>query len=161
VLDAGSRPMILQRLVVPWMSIEHADHLVQLNATELIKRLATYIPLGPVGERLSPHSEGVIEAQEEYTSRYEAEEKERENKRAERLQSLHLSIAQGPFVKALGAFYHLQDETWPELSTERIGWLAEQVSTRFVDIDLKTSIIFGEGKFVVPANRTRDLAQNR
>jgi energy-coupling factor transporter ATP-binding protein EcfA2 len=125
VLDAGSRPMILQRLVVPWMTIEHADHLVQLNATELIKRLATYIPLGPVRERLSPHSEGVIEAQEEYTARYEAEEKERENKRAERVQSLHLSIAQGPFVKALGAFYHLQDETWPELSPERIGWLAE------------------------------------
>jgi energy-coupling factor transporter ATP-binding protein EcfA2 len=145
LLDAGSQPRILDRLTVRWMTVAHADHLVETKATELIKRLATYIPVGPVRERLSPYSEGLIEAQEEYTARYDAEQKEEENKRAERVQSLQQTIAQDSFVKALGAFYHLKDEIWPELPPERVAWLAEQTSARFVEMDLQNSITFGEG----------------
>jgi ABC-type dipeptide/oligopeptide/nickel transport system ATPase component len=144
-LETGRRPRILDRLLARWMTVAHADLLIATETTELIQRLAAYLPIGPVRERLSPYSDGLIATQEENTARYEAEQKEEENKRAERVQSLQETIAQDYFPKALGAFYHLKDEIWPELPPERIAWLAEQVSTRFVDLDLMTSITFGPG----------------
>ena len=144
-LEAGLIPRILNHLIARWMTVLHADLLIGMEATELIQGLAGYIPVGPVRERLSPYSDGLIPAQEENTAKYEAQNKEEEDKRAERVLSLQQTIVEDSFLKALAGFYRLNDEIWPQLSPERIAWLAGQVSRRLVDLDLRTSITFGPG----------------
>jgi hypothetical protein len=144
-------PIAIDRQVAQWMTLAEADQLVELQATDLIRRLSVYLPLGPVRERLSPHSDGIIPAQNENTVRYRAEEALREQGRADRIATKQGVVRTGTFDQALNALYSLEEETWPELTAERREWLAREVSRWFVENDLNRAIVHhGDNSWTQP-----------
>jgi hypothetical protein len=150
-LDTRAYPVALSRETAEWMTLEHADLLIEREATNLIQRISGYLPMGPVRERLSPHSGGVIRMQEENTERYRAEEAARQKESSERIAAKQELIRTGDFNGALNTFLCLEEETWPELTFERRAWLAAQISAWFEENDLSRTIVHhGGGSWTQP-----------
>jgi hypothetical protein len=151
LLSSHITPVVINRQIAEWMTVAHADQLIERRATDLIRRLSVYLPPGPVRERLAPHSGGIVSAQDENAERYRAEHALLEEERAERIATKQELVRTGGFEQALHAFHGLEEETWPELTTERREWLGEQVPGWFVETDLHRAIVHhGDNSWTQP-----------
>jgi len=141
----------VDQLVAELMTVETAQWLIDNHAVPLIKQFSPYLQ-GPVRDRLRPFSDGLIDAQEENSRIYAAEQAERENKRKQDIALLKERIASGrDFRQTLTDFYQLSDSHWAELSADHKSWLAAQVSKLLIELDLVHSIVWTGDSLRSPA----------
>jgi hypothetical protein len=140
----------VDQLLADSMTLETGQWLIEHHATELIKQFSPFIH-GPVRDLLRPHSEGLIDLQEENSKKYAAERTENENARNQQLASLQGQIATGrDFVKTINNFYQLPESHWPELSADHKKWLSIEASRFLVKLDLEHSIAWEADALSVP-----------
>jgi hypothetical protein len=117
-----------------------ARWLIQSSATEIIKDLAPFVG-GDVREALRPYSCGVIDAQDEAARQYAAEQQAAELQHRTRIELLQQSLMQRTtLADTLGDLQELKDEHWPELSRDFKTWLAAEIGTLMVSLNLEQSI---------------------
>jgi hypothetical protein len=138
------------QLLADSMTTETGQWLIDHHATELIKQFSPFIH-GPVRDLLRPHSEGLIDLQEDKAKAYAAERSEKENARNQQLALLQEQIANGrDFVKTLNSFSQLPESHWPELKIDHKTWLALEVSSFLLKLDLEHAIRWEGDALSVP-----------
>jgi hypothetical protein len=150
---AGSeerRFFFVDEIVASLLNLGAAKWLVEKGATGTIKRFAGYVR-GPVREFLKPHSEGLIESQEKWAAKHRDEEKERKLNRQLELETLQADVPQRESLdEVLAAVVRLKEEHLPELIEPRKNWLAQQISTRLVELNLAESVRWKENTLWLP-----------
>jgi hypothetical protein len=133
------------------MTVETGQWLIDHRATELIKQFSPFIH-GSVRDLLRPHSDGLIDLQEDNARVYAAERTERENDRNQQVALLQEQIATGrDFIKTLNSFYQLPESHWAELTADHKAWLSREVSSFLLKLDLEHSIAWQGDALSVPA----------
>lgn len=142
--QTGRIPVHHAQLLGRWMTMRHAQFIVEAGAFELLRNLSPFIPRGAIRQFLSPHTLGLMELQEENTVQSERQEREREQQREERSQAQRESISHGSFWEVLNALATLNEKNWPTLPADRRDWLASEASARLVVLDLSKTIYYGQ-----------------
>jgi hypothetical protein len=144
------RFFFVDEIVASLLNLRAAKWLVEQGATDTIKRFAGYLR-GPVREFLKPHSEGLIESQEEWAAKHHDEEKERKQNRQRELETLQTGVRQRESLdEVLAAVVRLKEEHLPELDEARKSWLTQQVSTRLVELNLAETVQWKETTLWLP-----------
>jgi hypothetical protein len=137
-------PHHLAQRVGRWLTMRHAEWIVETESFVLLQNLSPFIPLGEVRQFLSPHTLGLMEQQEQNSAELERQEGERQQQRDERFEALRNSIVSGTFWEALNALATLDEKEWPAVPSERLELLSRDASDRLQTIDLATAISYGE-----------------
>jgi hypothetical protein len=141
--EAGQLPHRLGQRLGRWMTMYHAEWIVDAQAFPLVRNLSPFIPIGEVRQYLSPYTLGLMEIQEENSANSEQQERQRRQQREERTQTQQQTILQGTFWEALRALATLDERDWPTLPPERKLWLAANASERLQAFDLSRTIQYG------------------
>jgi hypothetical protein len=144
------QPFFVEEIVAAFLNLNAAKWLVEKNATETIKRFAGYLR-GPVREFLKPYSGGLIESQEQWAVKHRDEDDERRRRHEGELATLRRNIRENESLdEVLGAVLRLKEEHLPEVDNAREIWLAEKVSARLVELNLRQSIQWKENTLWLP-----------
>jgi hypothetical protein len=127
-----------------WMTVRHAEWIVDAGAFPLLRNLSPFIPLGEIRQFLSPHTFGLMETQERNSAEAQQQERGREQRRDERSEAQRRAITEGTFWDTLNALVSLDEKEWPTLPGERKQWLASEASARLLVLDLSKTIYYGE-----------------
>ena len=112
----------VDQIVAGMLTLETAQWLVDHKAISIIKVLAGYVR-GPIRELLRPHSEGLIDAQEEAYEKHLVENADRDSARETRVAGLQQHLFSSTTIEdALKDFADLTKDHWPALpAITRIG----------------------------------------
>lgn len=143
--EAGEVPFRIGQRLGSWMTMRHAEWIVDAEAFGVLRSLATFIPRGEVRTFLSPYTFGLMDEQERNSAEYERQQRERQEQSQTRENLLRDAIIHGSFWEAVNATVKLDDKEWPILSSERKDSFSRDISARLVELDLNASIIYGSG----------------
>lgn len=142
--ESGKIPFRQAQRLGRWMTMHHAEWIIDAAAFALLRNLSPFIPIGEVRQILSPHTFGLMEEQEQNSAKSHQEEWERQQLGAEQSETKRRAIAVGTFWDAINAAATLDEKEWPALTAERRAWLASEASARLLVLDLSRTIFYGE-----------------
>ncbi|HTY85625.1 MAG TPA: hypothetical protein VMB19_15500 [Silvibacterium sp.] len=142
--ENGQIPFRLAQRLGRWMTMHHAEWIIDAGAFALLRNLSPFIPIGEVRQFLSPYTFGLMEEQEQNSAKSHQEERERQQRREEQSETRRRAIAEGTFWDAMNAAATLDEKEWPALTAERRAWLASEASARLLVLDLSRTIFYGE-----------------
>jgi hypothetical protein len=141
----GTEPICVDRLLAGWLDEAAVQMLIGSGRTDLIQRLALYLPPGGFRSALAPYSKGTIEAQDRARRQWDDEERQRQQAERESVESAQQQIATQIDVNpVLNAFARLKQEFWPDLCNDRIIWLSDKVGALLRELDLDTRIVYSD-----------------
>ena len=144
------RPFFVAEIVAEFLNKNAAKWLVEKSATETIKRFAGYLR-GPVREFLKPYSEGLIESQEQWAAKHRDEDDERRRRHESELATLRQNVRQNESLdEVLAAVLRLKEEHLPQVEEVRKTWLAEKVSARLVELNLRENVQWRDNTLWLP-----------
>lgn len=134
------RMYFFDEILVSLMTSKTAHWLVEQNAIPMIRELAPHCS-GEIREIFRPHSGGIIHAQEERWKAYRVEKAQREDQRTRAIRLLQERLlSRNDLGEALGEFWELKEDYWPELPDDFKGWLARELSRWINACDLEKNI---------------------
>jgi hypothetical protein len=130
------------QLVASLMRPKTAEWLVESGASDLIKRIARFLPL-PMRDILREHSDGLIAELEKNTQVYELERvSEQESRKAQNASWRDDLLNAKEFEQSVVAFQRLGQDHWPDLPAEYKTWLGGRVSELLEKMDLENVLVW-------------------
>lgn len=124
------------------MTVGAARWLVEHQETQLIALVSGWVR-GDARTYLSPHSGGIIAAQDAAREQHFQQEEQRRESSQNRIETLQASlITRTTLNEALGDFVDLTKEHWPPLTAAYIEWLTAQVNARLYSLNLSAKIVW-------------------
>lgn len=144
------RLSVVRELIVSIMTVSSAWWLIDNNAINIIQSLAGHLQ-GQVREILRPHSNGVIDAQDEAARAYREADKAREESEKDRISSLQDRLLHRHTLDdVLSDFAELTPSNWPEIPGVFRQWLTAELSRRLVALDLGGRIVWRNNALTQP-----------
>jgi hypothetical protein len=144
------RFFVVREFIVSIMTIASARWLIDNNAMNIIQSLAGHLQ-GQLREILRPHSNGVIDAQDEAARAYRQADRAHAESEKDRISALQDRLLnRNELDDVLSDLSELTLSHWPEITNSFRQWLTTEISRKLAALDLGTRIVWRDDTLTQP-----------